>query len=250
MAATWFSWEHNHAVFLLANAPCLPSSMARTKLTSRKGRWGGGKRILRSKATRIALAEKGRRPPLPFTTHPQPRRPHPEERRWRSRWRKQGSWRGWEGQLHHCWPNSWPRWLQRLGHLHWVRRRQSGGSSNQPWEAKPLEGIPPGRKSQKTRKYWPGTVALHEIWRFQKSTELLIWKLPFLQLVHKIALEVGKYDLHFQRSAIIWLQEAAEAYIVGLMEDANLCTIHAKRVTIMPKDIQLAHCIWGEHLKY
>ena len=105
-------------------------------------------------------------------------------------------------------------------------------------------------KVKKTRKYQPGTVALHEIQQFQKSTELLIQKLPFLQLVHKIALEVGKYDLHFQGSTIICLQEAVEAHIVGFMEDTNLCAIHAKRVTIMPKDIQLAHCIQGEHLKY
>ena len=105
-------------------------------------------------------------------------------------------------------------------------------------------------KIKKTRKYQPGTVALWEVWQFQKSTELLIRKLPFSWLVHEIALEVGKYDLHFQGSAIIFLQEAAEAYVVGLMEDTNLCAIHAKRVTIMPKDIQLAHCIWGEHLKY
>ena len=53
-------------------------------------------------------------------------------------------------------------------------------------------------KVKKTRKYQPGTVALHEIQWFQKSTELLIWKLPFSWLVHEIALEVGKYDLHFQ----------------------------------------------------
>ena len=105
-------------------------------------------------------------------------------------------------------------------------------------------------KVKKIRKYWPGTVALQEIQQFQKSTELLIQKLPFLLLVCEIALEVGKCDLHFQGGAIICLQEAAEAYIVGLLEDANLCTIHAKRVTIMPKDIQLAHCIWGEHLQY
>ena len=103
---------------------------------------------------------------------------------------------------------------------------------------------------KKTRKYWPGTVALQEIWQFQKSTELLIMKLSFSWLVHEIALEVGKYDLHFQGSAIICLQEAAEAYLVGLMEDANLCAIHAKWVTFMPKDIQLARCIWGEHLQY
>ena len=105
-------------------------------------------------------------------------------------------------------------------------------------------------KVKKTRKYQPGTVALHEIQLFQKSTELLIWKLPFSQLVCKIALEVGKYDLHFQSHAIICLQEAAEAYIVGLMEDTNFCAIHAKRVTIMSKDIQLARCICGEYLQY
>ena len=80
--------------------------------------------------------------------------------------------------------------------------------------------------------------------------ELLIQKLPFSQLVHEIALEVGKYDLHFQGCTIICLQEAAEAYIAGLMEDAILCARHAKRVTIMPKDIQLAQHIHGEHLQY
>ena len=106
------------------------------------------------------------------------------------------------------------------------------------------------RKVKKTRNYWPGTVALQEIWHFQKSTELLIRRLPFLWLVCGIALEVGKYDLCFQGSTIICLQEAVESYVVGLMEDTNLCTIHAKRVTIMPKDIQLACHIWGEHLQY
>ena len=105
-------------------------------------------------------------------------------------------------------------------------------------------------KVKKTRNYRPGTVALQEIWQFQKSTELLIRKLPFSQLVHEIALEVGKYNLHFQGSAIICLQEAAEACLVGVMEDANFSTIHAKCVTFMPKDIQLVHCIWGEHLQY
>ena len=70
-------------------------------------------------------------------------------------------------------------------------------------------------------------------------------------LVHEIAMQVGKYNMCFQgHAAIIYLQEAAEAYVVGLMEDANLCTIHAKWVTIMPKDIQLACHIWGEHLQY
>ena len=103
-------------------------------------------------------------------------------------------------------------------------------------------------KVKKPRKYQPGTVALCEIWQYQKSTELLIRKLPFSQLVHEIAQEVGKTDMRFQGSAIICLQEAAEAFLVSLLEDANLCAIHAKRVTIMPKDIQLACHIRGEHL--
>ena len=94
-------------------------------------------------------------------------------------------------------------------------------------------------------RYRPGTVALREIRRYQKSTELLIRKLPFARLVHEIAQDF-KTDLHFQREAIAALQEAGEAYLVGLFEDTNLCAIHAKRVTIMPKDIQLACRIRGE----
>ena len=103
-------------------------------------------------------------------------------------------------------------------------------------------------KVKKPRKYQPGTVALCEIRWYQKSTELLIRKLPFSQLVREIAQKVGKTDMHFQGSAIICLQEAAEAFLGSLLEDANICTIHTKRVTIMPKDIQLACHIRGEHL--
>ncbi|CAI4220600.1 unnamed protein product [Auanema sp. JU1783] len=68
------------------------------------------------------------------------------------------------------------------------------------------------------------------------NTELLIRKLPFQRLVRKIA-EDFTTDLRFQSSAVISLQEAAEAYLVGLFQDTNLCAIHAKRVTIMPRDI-------------
>ncbi|KAF7028742.1 LOW QUALITY PROTEIN: hypothetical protein CFC21_040610 [Triticum aestivum] len=89
------------------------------------------------------------------------------------------------------------------------------------------------------------TVALGEIRKYQKSTELLIRKLPFQRLVREIAQDF-KTDLRFQSSAVSALQEAAEAYLVGLFEDTNLCAIHAKRVTIMPKDIQLARRIRGE----
>ena len=96
-----------------------------------------------------------------------------------------------------------------------------------------------------TRRYRPGTVALREIRKYQKSTELLIRKLPFQRLVREIAQDF-KTDLRFQSSAVLALQEAAEAYLVGLFEDTNLAAIHAKRVTIMPKDIQLARRIRGE----
>ena len=100
---------------------------------------------------------------------------------------------------------------------------------------------------KKPHRYRPGTVALREIRRYQKSTELLIRNLPFQRLVREIAQDF-KTDLRFQSSAVVALQEASEAYLVGLFEDTNLCAIHAKRVTIMPKDIQLARRIRGERV--
>jgi len=98
---------------------------------------------------------------------------------------------------------------------------------------------------KKPHRYRPGTVALREIRRYQKSTDLLIRKLPFQRLVREIAQDF-KNDLRFQGTAVLALQESAEAYLVSLFEDTNLCAIHAKRVTIMPKDIQLARRIRGE----
>ncbi|KAJ0538787.1 putative transcription factor Hap3/NF-YB family [Helianthus annuus] len=98
---------------------------------------------------------------------------------------------------------------------------------------------------KKPHRFRPGTVALREIRKYQKSTELLIRKLPFQRLVREIAQDF-KTDLRFQSSAVAALQEASEAYLVGLFEDTNLCAIHAKRVTIMPKDMQLARRIRGE----
>ena len=98
---------------------------------------------------------------------------------------------------------------------------------------------------KKPHRYRPGTVALREIRRYQKSTNLLIQKLPFQRLVRQIAQDLGK-DLRFQSTAILALQEAVEAYLVGLFEDVNLCALHSKRVTIMPRDIALARRIRGE----
>ena len=98
---------------------------------------------------------------------------------------------------------------------------------------------------KKAHRFRPGTVALREIRKYQKSTELLIRKLPFQRLIREIAQEY-KSDLRFQSSAVLALQEATESYIVGLFEDTNLCAIHAKRVTIMAKDMMLAKRIRGE----
>lgn len=102
-----------------------------------------------------------------------------------------------------------------------------------------------GEKVKKPHRYRPGTVALREIRRYQKSTELLIRKMPFQRLVREIAQDF-KADLRFQTTAVAALQEAAEAYLVSLFQDTNLCAIHAKRVTIFPRDIQLARRIRGE----
>jgi len=98
---------------------------------------------------------------------------------------------------------------------------------------------------KKPHRYRPGTVALREIRRYQKSTELMIRKLPFQRLVRELAGEF-KADLRFQGVAILALQEAAEAFLVGLFEDTNVCALHAKRVTVMPKDMQLARRLRGE----
>ncbi|KAJ9612518.1 centromeric DNA-binding histone H3-like protein cse4 [Cladophialophora chaetospira] len=111
--------------------------------------------------------------------------------------------------------------------------------------AQPGDPIP----TRRPRRYKPGTLALREIRRYQQSTELLILKLPFARLVREIALSILPYhaaqELRWQSQAIQALQEASEAFLVHLFEDTNLCAIHAKRVTIMQKDIQLARRIRG-----
>ena len=98
---------------------------------------------------------------------------------------------------------------------------------------------------KKPHRYRTGRVALREFRRYQKPTELLIQKLPFQRLVREIAHDF-QTDLRFQSTAVMALQEASEVYLNGLFEDTNLCAIHAKDVTIMAKDIQLARRIRGE----
>ncbi|KAF5333088.1 hypothetical protein D9611_002438 [Ephemerocybe angulata] len=125
-------------------------------------------------------------------------------------------------------------------------RKSTGGRPPRRSEPEP---VPQPRKKP---RFHPGTVALREIRKYQKSTDLLLRKLPFSRVVREIALDMqtdtngdGDTALRWQTSALLALQEAAEAFLVHLFEDANLCAIHAKRVTLMTRDIQLARRIRG-----
>ena len=115
-------------------------------------------------------------------------------------------------------------------------------------EARCRGGKEPRTDAPKPRRYRPGTVALLEIRRYQWSTEILIRRAPFDHLIRELVQDprCGRHELRISPAAITALQKAAEAYLVLLFEDTNLCTIHAKCVTIMPKDIQLARRIHGE----
>lgn len=154
-------------------------------------------------------------------------------------------------------------------------RKASGGKAPRKQLAtKVPRKSAPAPAVKRPHRYRPGTVALREIRKYQKTTDLLIRKLPFQRLVREIAQDFRSY-LRFQSSAIMALQEAAECYLVGLFDDTNLCAIHAGRVTIselrrylfgrggarrshcslahacdtsraVPKDMQLARRIRGE----
>ena len=104
---------------------------------------------------------------------------------------------------------------------------------------------PPSQQLKKRRRFRPGTVALREIHWYQESTEQLIRRAPFQWVTYEIMRGIQN-DLRIQAVVVWGLQEAAEAYLVGLFEDSNLCAIHAKWVTIMPRDVQLARRICGE----
>ncbi len=102
-------------------------------------------------------------------------------------------------------------------------------------------------KAPQIRRYRPGERVDLDIRRYQKETKLLIRKLPFQRLVREVTQDL-KDDIRYQLSALEALQEASEAYLVGLFEDTNLCANHANRVTVMPKDMQLARRIRGERM--
>ena len=101
---------------------------------------------------------------------------------------------------------------------------------------------PPSQEPRRKRRFRPGTVALREIRHYQKLTDLLIRKAPFQWLIYEILRSI-RNNLRIQAMMVKGLQEATEAYLVGLFEDSNLCAIHAKRVMIMPRDVQLARRI-------
>ena len=112
------------------------------------------------------------------------------------------------------------------------------------------KNTPPVARVKRPHRYRPGTVALREIRKYQRSTEMLIKKAPFQRLVREILQDIEKRlpynNYRFQHTALLALQEASESYLVGLFEEMNLCAIHAKRKTIQPKDMQLARKIRGE----
>ena len=212
--------------------------------------------VLWPQETRKELAEKGRRPPSPVH-HPSPaRKPSPareEEKKLEEaeRWVEEARWLEDVGRS----PSLLPTW--QLAQMAVEARPSASGEEPARRKLRPtVGGKAPWKeflqagKVKKPRKYWPGTVALREIWQFQKSTELLIRKLPFSWLVHEIALEVGKYDLRFQGSAIICLQEAAEAYLVSLMEGRqplhHTCERgdnYAQRHSVSPPHLERAYTV-------
>ena len=131
-----------------------------------------------------------------------------------------------------------------------ARTKQTAGKSSGGKQPRKTLATKAARRNKPTgvkrpHRYRPGTVALREIRKFQKSSDLLVRKLPFQRLVREIAMDF-KTDLRFRKSGMLALQEASESYVVGLLEDTNLLAIHAKRVTIKPKDIQLCRRIRGE----
>ena len=146
-------------------------------------------------------------------------------------------------------------------------RKSTGGKAPRKMLAAKAsrKAAPAPQGVKKPHRYRPGTVALREIRKYQKSTDLLIRKAPFQRLVREIVQDFARpkrdrttkeiipnsgdsrfSNIRFTQDSMTALQEASEAYLVGLFEDTNLCAIHAKRVTIMPKDMQLARRIRGE----
>lgn len=119
--------------------------------------------------------------------------------------------------------------------------KASKASANKKKTAAAAGGI---KKEKRQHRFRPGTVALREIKRYQKATTFMLSKAPFQRFIRAICEGIDG-QLRFQAQALIALQEAAESYLTGLFEDANLCAIHARRVTVQPRDMHLARRIHG-----
>jgi len=103
----------------------------------------------------------------------------------------------------------------------------------------PVRSTLPTSEGKKKHRFRPGTVALSEIRRYQKTTERLISRAPFVRIVRE-TLHQRAPDFRIGPVALTCLQEAAEAYLVLLMKSANRCAIHAQRTTLMAQDVKLA----------
>ena len=138
--------------------------------------------------------------------------------------------------------------LTKLARVQAERQREAAAQdAAAPPRRQGVRQLGPRGGVKKPHRYRPGTVALREIRRFQKTTDLLIRKAPFQRLVREITQNLfPKKDIRFQSLAVLALHEAAEAYMIGMFEDTNLAALHAKRVTIMPRYILLARCLRGE----
>ncbi|KAM9418332.1 histone H3-like centromeric protein A [Salvelinus alpinus] len=121
----------------------------------------------------------------------------------------------------------------------------TASTSKAPRLSGPSASAGPAPSLRKKRRFRPGTRALMEIRKYQKSTDLLLRKRPFARLVREVCQTYSRDFMRWQVNALLALQEAAEAFLVLLFSDAYLCTIHAKRVTLFPRDIQLARRIRG-----
>ena len=137
--------------------------------------------------------------------------------------------------------------LTQQARQHQLQQQKAAKAAALPRRRSLVRQLGPRGGVKKPHRYRPGTVALREIRRFQKSTDLLIRKAPFQRLVREITEEVFKNkELRFQSLSVLALQEASEAYLIRMFEDTNLAALHAKRVTIMPRDMILARRIRGE----
>lgn len=126
-----------------------------------------------------------------------------------------------------------------------IKKKKSLGLHKRPKPKTPEDNSNAATTSSKKRKFRPGTVALMEIRHYQKYGNLLVPRLPFSRVVREVMMELNK-NYRIQELALMALQEAAESFLVTLLEMSNLCAIHSKRVTLYPKDIRLVRRIRGD----